>query len=365
MAKQIRWGILGAGRIARGFAQGLRILPDARLVGIASRTVETVRQFTRMHPVERVYASYEEMVRDPSLDVIYVATPHNRHVHDVTLCLEHGKAVLCEKPFTVNARQARQVIELARARRLFCMEAMWMRFIPLIRRVAELAASDQFGDLRMLMADFGVANAYQPQSRFYNPALAGGALLDRGVYPISLAHMLFGKPDEVVGLAGMTREGVDEHSALVLRFPKGRLAVLASSLSSFGSNGAMLSGTHGKIQIHAPFFCPQRMTIERYQPALDPVGSDLTLKHRLVEGIKQNPVLKRVYPVVRSLVRPRSRDVTMRIKGNGYNYEAAEVMRCLRLGLTESPLMTLDETLQIMETMDTVRATWGLKYPGE
>lgn len=364
MAKTIRWGILGAGRVARDFAQGLKALPDAELAGVASRTQATAQEFARQVPVGRVYPGYRELVADPSIDVIYVATPHQRHVDDCTLCLEHGKPVLCEKPFTVNSRQARQVIELARRRKLFCMEAMWMRFIPAMQRVRELVQSGVIGDIRMLTADFGVATEYSATSRFFDPAHAGGALLDRGVYAISFASMVLGEPSGVVGQAGMAPTGVDEHSAVLLSYPKGRLAVLAASLTGYTSNEAAIIGTRGKIRIHAPFYCPERISVVRYTPG-SAGGAGGGLKQRIVASARQQALVRRTFALVKPLVHRDTKQIKLPIAGNGYNYEAAEVMRCLRAGELESPVMPLDETLRIMQTMDQVRGQWGLKYPGE
>ena len=365
MPSTIRWGILGAGQVARAFAQGLRALPDASLVGVASRTQTTAKDFARQIPVQRVYKSYEELVADPSVDVIYVATPHHRHLEDALLCLEQNKPVLCEKPFTVNAREARRVIELARKRRLFCMEAMWMRFFPAIQKARELVGSGAIGEARMLTADFGVATAYDAQSRFYDPAKGGGALLDRGVYAISLALMLFGMPDRIVSQAGMSPSGVDEHSALLMHFPEGRLAVLSASLSSYTTNEAAIMGTRGKLRIHAPFYCPEQLSLSRYTPGATTTASAASLKQRMVAGLRQNPLVRRTYQSLKPLLSRGNRKFRLPVVGNGYNYEAAEVMRCLRAGELESKLMPLDETLRIMEIMDEVRAQWGMRYPGE
>jgi predicted dehydrogenase len=364
MTAPIRWGILGAGHIARSFAQGLRALPDASVVGVASRTQATAKDFARQIPVQRVYKSYEELVTDPSVDVIYVATPHHRHMEDCLLCLEHGKAVLCEKPFTVNAREARRVIETARKRKVFCMEAMWMRFIPAVQRARELVSSGAIGEPRMFTADFGVATAYDPQSRFYDPAKGGGALLDRGVYPISMAVMLFGMPEKIVSQAGMSPTGVDEHSALLMQFSGGRLAVLSSSLSTNTTNEAAVMGTRGRLRIHAPFYCSEQLSLSRYTPGAVTSASAPGLKQRVVGSLRQNAVVRRAYQTVKPLL-GGGRKERLPIVGNGYNYEAAEVMRCLRAGEVESKLMPLDETLRIMEIMDEVRGQWGLRYPGE
>ncbi len=365
MSSTIRWGILGAGHVARAFAQGLRTLPDASLVGVASRTQVTAKDFARQIPVQRVYKSYDELVADPLVDVIYVATPHHRHMEDCLLCLEQNKPVLCEKPFTVNAREARRLIELARKRHVFCMEAMWMRFFPAMQKARELVNSGMIGEARMLTADFGVATAYDAQSRFYDPAKGGGALLDRGVYAISLALMLFGMPDRIVSQAGMSASGVDEHSALLMHFPQGRLALLSASLSTNTGSEAAIMGTRGKLRIHAPFYCSERLSLTRYTPSVDTPASASGLKQQLITGLKQSRLVRRTYQHLKPLITRSERSFRLPVVGNGYNYEAAEVMRCLRAGELESKLMPLDETLRIMEIMDEVRSQWGLRYPGE
>jgi predicted dehydrogenase len=365
MPAPIRWGILGAGHIARSFAQGLQALPDATLAGVASRTEATARDFARQVSVQRVYTSYEELVNDPSINVIYVATPHHRHMEDCLLCIEHGKAVLCEKPFTINANDARRVVTAARKRRVFCMEAMWMRFLPAVRRARDLVASGSIGEPRMLTADFGVATAFDAKNRFYDPAKGGGALLDRGVYPISLAVMLFGMPEQIVSQAGISPTGVDEHSALLMRFSGGRLAVLSSSLSTYTTNEAAVMGTRGKLRIHAPFYCSEQLTLSRYTPGTVTSASAPGLKQRVMGRLRQNALMRRTYQSLKPLLSRGEHRERLRVEGNGYNYEAAEVMRCLRAGELESKLMPLDETIAIMAIMDEVRSAWGLRYPGE
>lgn len=367
MRQTYRWGILGAGRVARDFAQGLHALPNATVAAVASRTLTTANNFTSEVAVERVHASYLDLVNDPTIDIIYVSTPHHRHVEDCSLCLNHGKAVLCEKPFALNAGQARAMIELARAKNLFLMEAMWMRFIPTIRKVRELLSRGTIGEARMLQADFGYPVAYDPANRFFDPAQGGGALLDRGVYAVSLAYFLFGQPETVSGQATLTPSGVDEQCSIAMTFSDKRQAVLAASLSGLSSNSAEIIGTHGKIHIHAPFYCPQKISVTRYSPSPAPSASappGASLKQRLVQMAKSNKLARRAYIELGPLLK-RSHSMVQLVEGNGYNYEAAEVMRCLDAGLAESPLMPLDETAHIMETLDTLRASWGLTYPAE
>lgn len=367
MTQPIRWGILGAGQVARGFAQGLRAVPGAECAAVASRTPANAHSFAADFGFARVHAGYDALVRDPEVDVIYVATPHHRHLEDCLLCLEHGKAVLCEKPFTVNARQARQVIEAARRHKVFCMEAMWMRFVPAIRKAKELVDAGAIGEVRMLTADFGVANQFDPRSRFFDPNQGGGSLLDLGVYPLSLASMLLGEPERVTTQAAIGASGVDDQAAVLLGYPGGKLAVLSSSLRTWTPQEAVIMGSRGRIRIHPPFYCPTRLTITGFSENRAESGS--SRRRKLIERVKGRPLLGKLFGVAKGLVAPLtgrgSRTITLPLRGNGYSYEAAEVMHCLRAGLQESPLMPLDESLRIVATMDQVRAAWGLRYPGE
>lgn len=323
----IRWGILGTGAIAHTFAQGLRALPDAQLMAVGSRTQAAADRFGEAFGVPHRHGSYEALARDPEVDVIYVATPHPWHMENSLLCLDAGKAVLCEKPFTINADQARRVIQQAREKGLLLVEAMWTRFTPAMQAVRERIAQGAIGEVRMVGADFGFRAPLDPQGRLFDLALGGGSLLDIGVYPISLASMLLGKPNRIASLAHLGQTGADEQAAIILGFPDGQLAVLSSAIRTQTPWEAFIAGTEGLIKIPADWWRPQRFSI-------------------LTEG-KPEQVFE--YPFT----------------GNGYNYEAAETMRCLRAGLLESPIMPLDETLAIMETMDAIRAQWGLVYPGE
>ena len=352
-AETIRFGILGAGRVARDFAAGLKVVDGAELAGVASRSRATAVAFVAAFPGVRVHAEYAELVADSSIDVIYVATPHHLHAAHATMCLAAGKPVLCEKPFTVDAAEARAVVELARQRRLFCMEAMWMRCFPLIRRAGEIVAAGEIGEPRMLHADFGFPTAAGPESRFFDPLQGGGAVLDRGVYSVSLATMLFGRPQTIVAAAGTTESGVDEHAGIVLGFDGGRLAVLSASLTSLTTNTATITGTHGSVTIEPPFYCPERLTIARYHAA----GPRSTPSRRdeVVALAKRSRAGRRALRLAKPFLGGRRTRINVPIDGNGYGYEAAEVVRCLRAGEVESPLMPLDESVMIMEVLDTAR----------
>lgn len=323
--RAIRWGIMGTGKIAKQFALGLQDLLDARLVAIGSRTAEAANAFGAQFQVPRCHASYEALANDPDVDVIYVATPHACHRENSLLALTAGKAVLCEKPFTINAREAAEVIAFARAKKLFLMEAMWTRCFPLMDKLRELLATKAIGEVRMLTADFGFRAEYHEEPRLFDRAAGGGALLDVGVYPVSLASMLFGSPTQIVSTAHLGPTGVDEEAGIILSHAQGQVALLSTAIRVDTAQEAILSGTQGRICIHRPWWRPTMMTVSR-------------------EG-QPDEVME--FPLT----------------GNGYQFEAAEVMRCLRAGKLESNLMPLEETLAIMETLDAIRAQWGLKYP--
>ncbi len=328
MAAKIRWGILGTGFIAGKFAEGLAFLPEAELVAVGSRAADTARRFAETFAIPHRYDSYELLAQDPDIDVIYIATPHNLHKENTFLCLNAGKAVLCEKPFAVNARQSAAMIDLAKTKKLFLMEAMWTRFLPVIAKVRQWLSQGLIGQVRFMQADFGFSGDWQPQHRLLNPHLAGGALLDVGVYTVSLASMVFGQPpSKVTGLAHIGPTGVDEQSAMLLEFKDGQLAVLSCAVRTETSQQAIICGNKGKITIHPRFWRATKATIAIH-------GKD-------------------------------EQTVEMPFTGNGYNYQAQEVMQCLRAGKLQSDVMPLDESLEIMKIMDELRSQWGLKYPFE
>ncbi len=325
MPETIRWGILGTGNIARKFAQGLKDTPDAELTAVGSRSAEKARAFADEFGGARAHGSYEALAGDDAVDAVYVATPHVLHYDNSVLCLRAGKAVLCEKPLTINAAQARALAEVARAEGRFLMEAMWTRFLPTLVETRRLLAEGAIGEVRMVMADFAFRTAFNPEHRLLNPALGGGGLLDVGVYTVAMAHMVFGVPSQISGLAELGSTGVDEQAAMVLGFPGGGLALLACGVRTNTPQDARILGTDGSIYLPA-FWHGRKIVLSR---------------------------------------NGKSEEIEPPFVGNGYNYEAIEVGRCLREGLTESPVMTLDESIAIMDTLDALRAQWGLRYPGE
>jgi predicted dehydrogenase len=327
VVSKFRWGILGTGAIARRFVRGLRPLPEAEVFAVGSRSETSAAKFADKHNIPRRHASYEDLASDPGVDVVYIATPHPLHAENAALCLEAGKAVLCEKPFCVNAAEAERVVELARKRGLFLMEGMWTRFFPLMEEVRRLVSDGAIGEVRMLNVDFGFRAGLDPASRLFDPKLGGGALLDVGVYCVSVASMILGQPSGSVGISHLGETGVDEQASVILEHEGGRLANLSIGIRTATPQEATIMGTEGYVRIHAPWWRPESMTISR--PG------------------KENET------------------VDVPVSGNGFNYEAAEVMRCLEAGKTESDIMPLDETISVMRTMDRIRAAWGLRYPGE
>jgi predicted dehydrogenase len=355
----VRFGIMGAGGVARGFADDLRLVEGASLVAVASRTAERARAFGERFPGASVHDSYEALVADPAVDVVYVATPHHLHMAHSIMALEAGKHVICEKPFALDGDQAKRIVAVARERRLFCMEAMWMRFFPAVQHAKQLIDQGAIGDPRMLFADFGIANDPVADARFFDPATGGGALLDRGVYPLSLASMLFGAPTGVVSAAGMTG-GVDEHSALIVEFAAGRLAVVASSLTTYSRNEAVVCGTAGTLTIPAPFYAPNRVEVRRQGPRVEggaeSVSGGSSLR-AVVARAKSNRIGRLALGAVKRVVRRPSVD-KFATTGAGYEYEAAEVVARIRAGDLESPVMPLDESVRILEAIDQARSAW-------
>lgn len=323
----IRWGILGTGAIADKFATGLLDTPDAVIAAVGSRSIETANAFAARYGNPTTYGSYQDLVNEPDIDIVYVATPHPMHHSAVRLCLNAGKAVLCEKPFTINAGEAGDLIAIARERNLFLMEAMWSRFLPAAQRFRQLIADGAIGEPRILHADFGFRGNGDPAHRLFAPELGGGALLDVGVYVTSLASWIFGRPQTISSFGHIGSSGVDEQAALIYSYADGAFAQLTAAVRTHTPQAVTLMGTEGSLRIHPLWWKPTTLTLSK------PDRDDETIE--------------------------------LPFAGNGYNYEAAEAGRCLREGLLESPVMPLDETLSIMETLDAVRAQWGLQYPME
>jgi predicted dehydrogenase len=314
--KPLRWGILGTGGIAAAFAEDLKLTGSGVVAAVGSRSAESADAFGDRLGVDTRYGTYEGLVDDPGVDVVYVATPHPMHHANARLALEAGKPVLVEKPFTMNAGEARDLVALAQERGLFLMEAMWTRFLPHIRHVRELLP--QLGAVVTVTADHGQWFAEDPAFRLFAPELGGGALLDLGIYPVSFASMVLGPPERVVSLAAPAFTGVDAQTSMLFGYAGGAQAVLSCTLRAVSPTTASIVGTDARIEIDGPFYAPASFT-------LIPREGEQTRFEYVDEG-------------------------------RGLRHQADEVARRLAAGETESPLMPLEETVSIMVTMDEVLA---------
>ncbi|WP_152192734.1 Gfo/Idh/MocA family protein [Georgenia satyanarayanai] len=324
-APPLRWGILGAGGIARTFARQVPAHSSGRVVAVGSRDGARAAAFAEEHGIDRSHGGYDALLADEDVDAVYVATPHSEHRDHALLAVEAGKHVLVEKAFTRSAAEAREVFAAAEGRGVFVMEAMWTRFLPHVVAIRELVRSGAIGEVVALHADHGQRLDQDPAGRLLNPALAGGALLDLGVYPVSFAHDLLGTPDAVVAAGSLTETGVDGQETVLLQFGATTQAVCSSTLWVRTPGRAAISGTEGVIEIEGPFYGPTTFTVTR--------------------GDEQ------------VTVRPRHE--------GGFQYEAAEVARCVADGRAQSGTMSWDDTVAVMETMDEVRRQLGVVYPGE
>ncbi len=325
--ESFRWGILAPGRIAHRFAQAVESIDGARLQAVASRSMQRGQAFAQQHSVPVVHDSYEALTRDPNVDAVYIASPHRFHHAQARLCLEAGKPVLLEKPFTVNAAEAADLIDLAQRKNLFLMEALWSRFLPVYGKVREWLEADSIGSLRLISSAFCFQAEPDPSDRKFDPDLAGGALLDLGVYNIALSQWIVGEnPKTVSAQAHLGPTGVDDLTAVTLVYPHDTIAQFTCSFLFEAINEIRIYGTKGRIDVRAKLPEPTSVALV--------VGGKETI-------------------------------ATLPFRRNGFEYQIEEVMRCVRAGRRESTGMPLASTLANMETMDEIRRLIGLRYPFE
>jgi len=316
LSEPLRWGVIGTGGIARSFTADLQFTDSGTVVAVGSRRPASADRFADEFGVLHRHASYEALVSDPAVDVVYVATPHPMHHAATLLALEAGKSALVEKAFTINAAQARELVAAARSRGLFLMEAMWTRFLPHMGEVRRLVAGGGLGDIVTVTADHGQWFAKDPSSRLFDPELGGGALLDLGVYPVSFASMILGPPERMVAMIEPAFTGVDGQTSMVFGYGGGAQAVLTCTSAAKSPTRAAIVGTDARIEIDGDFYSPTSFSF----------------------------IPRQGQPHLFSEPHP----------GRGLWHEADEVARCLAAGLLESPVMPLDETISIMETMDAI-----------
>lgn len=328
MGKEIKWGILGAGRIAGWFSTGLTVVPDAKRYAVASRTLEKGQKFAAEYGYEKAYGSYEELVSDDEVDVVYIATPVMEHYKNIMMCLEHGKHVLCEKSMTVNADQAREAAALAREKHLFLMEALWTKCHPVFREVTRWIREGVIGEIQGIDARFYTACG--KGHRLYKKEIGGGALLDLGYYPVACSLAYFDqKPERIISHTIMGEKQVDYLDSIILEFAGGKFAHISTGLGSEKMVSLYILGSRGRISMQDEFFFQAQSA-----RAVDFDNQVLAEIHE--------PFLK-----------------------NGYEYEAMEVVSCLQKGQTESSLVKLEDTIASMEIIDTCRKRAGFAFDCE
>ena len=361
--RPIQWGILGTGAIARRFAEDFVHVKDGKLLASASRSSERARAFAERFRIPNRHGSYHAVAQDPRIDAVYIATPASEHKEGIELCLRTGKAVLCEKPLTVNAEEAQHVITLARRSGVFLMEAMWTRFLPLIARLRELLAQNVIGEVRHVMADLSTEVEVDPTSRVFSAELGGGALLQKGVYLLSLTSMILGSPTKVRSLSVSGESGIDEGTGILLEYTKGRMATLWCSVRVRGQRQAIIAGTRGQIVIHDPITCPSTLTLRLYGPHKHrqvSITEEAGVKAQVLRYAKRSLLIRRLrerFPLFsdRLLYGIRPFRLCVPPIGEGLHYQVTEVNRCLRAGQLESHVMPLHESLTILATVDQIR----------
>ncbi|NOY55323.1 MAG: Gfo/Idh/MocA family oxidoreductase [Actinobacteria bacterium] len=325
--KNVRWGIMGTGRIASALVEAVRQVPGGEIVAIGSSSRERAEAFADLHDIPGRYATHEDVANDPDVDVVYVATTNDLHHANTLAALEHAKPVLCEKPFALNLRQAEEMVAAARNRDVFLMEAMWMRFQPAISRLEAIIRSGRLGKVRSVQANFGFLAGPHPSGRLFDPSLGGGTVMDLGVYVVTFATMLLGTPDRIAVTAEMSDAGIDEQAGIVLHHRNGGVSTLSTSFVADSNMEAFVSGSDGYVRVHPPFHHSPMLSIERRGSVVETIDTSY--------------------------------------EGSAYRFEVEEVHRCLLEGATESPRMGLDDTLVVMRTLDRIREQIGLTFPGE
>jgi predicted dehydrogenase len=330
---QNRWGIAGAGFIAGMFAWDLSFTEEATVTAVGSRDLTKAQRFADERGPMRAHGSYEELVADPEVDFIYVAVPHSEHARVAELAIRAGKPVLVEKPFTLNASQAESILELAAREKVFVMEAIWSRFLPHMVKLREVIDSGVIGDLISVSADHGLRfDPEHPEHRLYDRSLGGGALLDLGIYPVSLVASLLGEAVEIKALGTLTATGVDAQVAAIIQDEAGRQGVINTSLSTESSNRASVNGTRGRIELGYNYMIPTDLRIVTFGEGNPAHGEHIEEFSGTVDG------------------------------GMGWRFEALEVARCVAEGLLESPIVPHELTLKTLRIMDEIRRQVGVRY---
>ena len=323
--RKIKWGILSTGWIAHKFATALQVADNSEIYAVGSRNIQTAKKFANEFGIPKAYGSYQELVSDPNVDVIYIATPHNLHLENTLLALDHRKHVLCEKPMGVNLKEATTMIAKAKEKKLFLMEAMWSRFLPNIIRTKELVDSGEIGKVKLMTAFFSIKSENGPEHRHYNLDLCGGTILDTGIYNVFLSLLLLGKPKAFSAIAGLSEQGGDNTCSYTFKYDNDTLAVMYSSFLANPAIVAEIHGDKGKIFLEHLWFCPGKVKVT------------------------YNDGTEKIFD--------------FDVKSNGYEYEAEEVARCILAGKTESSLMSWSDSIRLITMLDAIRKECGIVYP--
>lgn len=326
MQKTYNWGIIGLGWIAAKFAEGLKSTSKGRLLAVASRDKKKADAFASLYDVPIAYGSYEEIVKNKEIDIIYIATPHTLHCENTLMCLENKIPVLCEKPFAINSSEVYRMIKKAKENNVFLMEAMWTAFLPSLKKVKQVIETGRLGKIQFIRADFGINPGFNPEGRLFNLNLGGGSLLDVGIYPAFLSLEILGMPLEIKAMGTIGKTGVDENCGFIFKYSGGQICTLFSSIVTRSGIDAVISGEKAKIVMHSLFFMPTTLTL---------ITNDGEIT-----------------------------DITPSYTGNGYNYEAEEAMLCLDNKETESRIMSHKKSESLIKILDLIRQECGIFYPG-
>jgi predicted dehydrogenase len=324
MRERINWGIIGLGKIAHKFAADILLTDDASLFGVASRDKAKAKGFAQQYNAVKHYGSYEEVAKDPDIDIVYIATPHALHFENTMMCLESGKNVLCEKPMGMNTGEVRVMVDKASEKELFLMEGIWSRFIPGMEKVLELIAGGKLGSIIYVRADFGFKPEYNPEGRIFNKSLGGGSLMDIGLYPVYLSLLTLGMPSNIKALARMAPTGADSYCSMLFDYENGSKAILESTFEATTPTEAYIYGTEGTIKLHSRFHHPHKISLYR-------------------NGMPEETF-------------------NIRYHGNGYSHEIEEVCKCLKDNKTESSKLPLETSINLISLLDLVREEIGLNY---
>ncbi len=324
MSKVWNVGILGPGKIAHRFTDSFKYVPKAKVYAIASRDPQKAKEFAELYGIEKYYASYEDLLKDPAVDVVYISTPHPFHYEQTLLCLKYGKPVLCEKPMAMNLRQVTEMVTAAKSSKTFLMEGMWSRFFATTHKTLELIKSGAIGDIQSTQSDFGFSGAVDLESRLYNMKLGGGAQLDVGVYAMFFALLVLGKPDEIKAFSNLASTGADTTTQALFKYKSGAIAHIFSSIVTDSVKDAHVLGTLGRITVHSPWHKSEKVSL------------------RLNSG--------------------ETKEFTFPHSGNGFEFQLQHVVDCLEAGKEESDLMPHSMSLMMAEASDEVRRQGGVRY---